>query len=192
MMYYIYDTDGYYVVTVDADVAPEKSTTIAPELKDGYWAHFNGTAWEDEKIPATAEDIVGLSFPAPPADPMDENQKDTATQHQSILRSICDRIIAGDPHARKVVKDGVITIVAVTDADLEAEHLEELFTSLRAERDKRLAETDYLLSADYPIDADKLEAVKTYRQSLRDLPSQEGAPWDGGGEGTPWPVLSLS
>ena len=42
---------------------------------------------------------------------------------------------------------------------------------------------------DYPISADALSAVKAYRQTLRDLPGQEGAPWDGGGELTPWPEL---
>ncbi|MDY0204729.1 MAG: phage tail assembly chaperone [Desulfovibrio desulfuricans] len=31
--------------------------------------------------------------------------------------------------------------------------------------------------------------IKAYRQFLRDLPAQEGAPWDGGGELTPWPEL---
>ena len=28
----------------------------------------------------------------------------------------------------------------------------------------------------------------TYIQELRDLPAQPGAPWDGGGDATPWPV----
>lgn len=63
------------------------------------------------------------------------------------------------------------------------------FERLRAERDQRLAATDYLLMQDYPLDDTRKEAVRLYRQSLRDLPSQEGAPWDGGGEATPWPEL---
>ena len=63
------------------------------------------------------------------------------------------------------------------------------FERLRAERDRRLDETDYLLMADYPLAEDAGAVVKAYRQSLRDLPSQEGAPWDGGGEETPWPVI---
>lgn len=63
------------------------------------------------------------------------------------------------------------------------------FERLRAERDQRLAATDYLLMEDYPLDDTRKEAVRLYRQALRDLPSQEGAPWDGGGEATPWPEL---
>ena len=63
----------------------------------------------------------------------------------------------------------------------------ELFRMLREKRDAKLGETDFLLSADYPITPEKLEAVKAFRQALRDLPSQPGAPWDGGAEQTPWP-----
>ncbi|MBQ9407560.1 MAG: phage tail assembly chaperone [Desulfovibrio sp.] len=63
------------------------------------------------------------------------------------------------------------------------------FASLRKARDAKLAATDYMLAADYPIAEDKLTTVKAYRQALRDLPAVEGAPWDGGGSATPWPVM---
>ena len=62
------------------------------------------------------------------------------------------------------------------------------FERLRSERDRRLAATDYLLMPDYPISDDQRAVVQAYRQALRDLPSQSGAPWDGGGESTPWPA----
>ena len=62
------------------------------------------------------------------------------------------------------------------------------FERLRAERDRRLAATDYLLMQDYPLDNTHKEAVQAYRQALRDLPAQDGAPWDGGGKETPWPA----
>ena len=61
------------------------------------------------------------------------------------------------------------------------------FERLRAERDRRLSATDYLLMPDYPLNDTLKGAVQTCRQALRDLPAQEGAPWDGGGEETPWP-----
>lgn len=63
----------------------------------------------------------------------------------------------------------------------------ELFTQLRAIRDGRLAATDKYFVPDFPINAENLAQVKAYRQALRDLPAQEGAPWDGGGDETPWP-----
>ena len=64
-----------------------------------------------------------------------------------------------------------------------------VFASLRAERDSRLDATDYLLMPDYPLSDEQRAVVQAYRQALRDLPAQPGAPWDGGGEGTPWPEL---
>lgn len=65
---------------------------------------------------------------------------------------------------------------------------EQLFSALRAARDARLSATDKYLLPDYPITADALAQVKIYRAELRALPGQAGAPWDGGGEETPWPA----
>lgn len=63
------------------------------------------------------------------------------------------------------------------------------FERLRSERDQRLAATDYLLMPDYPLSDDQRTVLQLYRQALRDLPSLEGAPWDGGAEDTPWPEM---
>ena len=63
-----------------------------------------------------------------------------------------------------------------------------LFAALRSARDARLASTDKMLLPDYPIGADALPLVKAYRAALRDLPDAPGAPWDGGGTSTPWPI----
>lgn len=65
---------------------------------------------------------------------------------------------------------------------------EELLTRLRNIRDSKLSSTDKYLLADFPISPEKLEEIKVYRQILRDITQQEGAPWDGGGELTPWPI----
>lgn len=67
---------------------------------------------------------------------------------------------------------------------------EELAASVRAERDRRLATTDYLVMPDYPLSTDKLEEIKAYRQALRDLPQQPGFPWNGPDDpACPWPVI---
>jgi hypothetical protein len=68
---------------------------------------------------------------------------------------------------------------------------EELFTQLRQKRDEKLSATDFYFMADYSADEETLAKVKAYRQALRDLPEQDGAPWDGGGEATPWPTLEI-
>lgn len=78
-------------------------------------------------------------------------------------------------------KGAVVTEPALTTA--------ELFSRLRAIRDSKLSSTDKYLLPDYPISTDSLAFVKIYRDALRDLPEQPGAPWDGGGELTPWPEL---
>ena len=65
----------------------------------------------------------------------------------------------------------------------------EMGAAIRAERDRRIAATDYLVMPDYPMATDALAAVKTYRQTLRDLPARDGFPWDGDIAAAPWPAL---
>lgn len=65
---------------------------------------------------------------------------------------------------------------------------EELSERLRNITASRLAETDMYGMADYP-DNEKRAAFRAYRAELRELNHQEGAPWDGGGDETPWPVI---
>lgn len=78
---------------------------------------------------------------------------------------------------------------ALAEAEAFYNSEEQRFVRLRAERDRRLAATDFYLAADYPIEADKLEKIKAYRQALRDLPEQEGAPWTD--DTIPWAVLDI-
>lgn len=66
---------------------------------------------------------------------------------------------------------------------------QEKFILLRGMRDGKIAATDYLIMPDYPLPEEKKAGVLAYRQALRDLPAQSGAPWDGGGEATPWPEI---
>lgn len=54
--------------------------------------------------------------------------------------------------------------------------LEVLAENARSERDRRIAETDYYMMPDYPSDPNNIEEMKAYRQSLRDIPKQEGFP----------------
>lgn len=61
--------------------------------------------------------------------------------------------------------------------------VQELASMVRSQRDAKLSDTDYLVVPDYPISPEDLEAVKGYRQALRDIPEQSGFP-----KNVQWPV----
>lgn len=74
---------------------------------------------------------------------------------------------------------------------------EELFTRLREERSKLLTEYDQKIAQldrlirehpDYATYSIQRAEWDAYATALCNLPSQEGAPWDGGGPETPWPT----
>ena len=72
------------------------------------------------------------------------------------------------------VIDGVEKTAAEQEAEYKASKDAEQAKNVRSERDKKLAETDWTQVADAPVD----KAVwATYRQSLRDVTTQEGFPW---------------
>ena len=54
--------------------------------------------------------------------------------------------------------------------------VEQWESSVRAERDSLLAESDYFVMPDYPASEKDLGAVRQYRQSLRDISKQSGFP----------------
>lgn len=70
-------------------------------------------------------------------------------------------------------EDGTRRFQIVKSPEPTADELEE---QARQKRDSLISQTDYLLMADYPISAEDLEAVKKYRQALRDVPQQKGFP----------------
>ena len=47
---------------------------------------------------------------------------------------------------------------------------------VRSQRDRLIAETDYLAMSDYPLSEEDRGIVTAYRQALRDVPTQEGFP----------------
>lgn len=53
---------------------------------------------------------------------------------------------------------------------------EDYASEARKKRNALIAETDYLVMPDYPLDEDRKAAVLAYRQALRDVPEQAGFP----------------
>jgi hypothetical protein len=80
----------------------------------------------------------------------------------------------GDRYITELEKEGAkrrFQIVAVPEPTTE-----EIAAQVRAKRDALLAETDFLMMPDYPLGEEDATALKTYRQGLRDVPTQEGFP----------------
>lgn len=86
--------------------------------------------------------------------------------------------------------DGLIELSEEEIAALNNPPVEELSTLLRNATEQRLVATDKYATADYPNNALR-ETMLAYRAELRALNHQPGAPWDGGGELTPWPELPV-
>ncbi|WP_285906770.1 tail fiber assembly protein [Pseudodesulfovibrio pelocollis] len=82
------------------------------------------------------------------------------------------------------VKDGLVyreqIVTAVVDEEARDAALAE---SVRAERDRLLAECDWTQLADVPLDALEIGLWADYRQALRDVPGQAGFPG-----AVEWPV----
>lgn len=53
---------------------------------------------------------------------------------------------------------------------------EQLASRIRMRRDSIISRTDFYVQPDYPSAPEGLEAVKAYRQALRDIPEQSGFP----------------
>jgi len=86
-------------------------------------------------------------------------------------------------------KDGVEQVAgkwvwkwSISEMDDEAKAAKDAAqaTAVRADRDRRLADSDWTQVADAPVNQ---AAWATYRQGLRDVPAQAGFPWD-----ITWPV----
>ena len=99
----------------------------------------------------------------------------TRDGHAALLagQSAGQRIEA-DEHGRPVLRDA-----PALDNDALAD-------AARTRRDALITVTDYLLMPDYPISAEQLAEVRTYRQALRDVPLQAGFP-----QTIDWPALPI-
>lgn len=87
-----------------------------------------------------------------------------------------DRYIKEIEPQNGVLRFQIVTVPEPTDDDLASQ--------VRAERDMKIAETDYYMMPDYPADPETLEVVKNYRKALRDITLQSGFPRD-----VEWPVV---
>jgi len=133
-----------------------------------------------------------VAFPksGPPADWMTENSVMPVTLSRSY-DPMTQKSTSVDPY----IEDNVVylhKIEALTDSEKTAAQTEannRQAESQRTERNRRLAETDWMACSDVTMSND----WKTYRQALRDLPTHSNWPnlkvpdMDGSGDND-WPV----
>ncbi|ATD82862.1 hypothetical protein CNY67_14440 [Desulfovibrio sp. G11] len=93
--------------------------------------------------------------------------------------------------------EGAVTSIPPKTAE---EMIAERACNVREERDARIREVRWLIERHRDeqderratsLSMGQYQALLTYIQALRDVPAQSGFPWDGGGDGTPWPVKPL-
>ena len=150
---------------------------------------------KDNKIESMGEHrelFSKVSFPAtgPSSDWMTENSVMPVTMSRSYDR-MTQKSTSVDPY----IEDNVVylhKIESLTDSEKTAAQTEEtnrVAGLQRQERNRRLAETDWMACSDVTMSND----WKTYRQALRDLPTHSNWPnlkvpdMDGSGDND-WPV----
>ena len=150
---------------------------------------------KDNKIETIGEHrelFKNVAFPksGPPADWMTENSVMPVTLSRSY-DPMTQKSTSVDPY----IEDNVVylhKIESLTDSEKTAAQTEannRQAESQRTERNRRLAETDWMACSDVTMSND----WKTYRQALRDLPTHSNWPnlkvpdMDGSGDND-WPV----
>lgn len=179
---YKFDASGFFeheltVQVMDGNVLmPPSCTLIAPfgdEGEDGSkFYRFTGDAWAAELKPTCAAECVGLVI-----------SHTTTTPHDEEMRELIRKFSQEEGYCEKRGEDLSWSLEKIPEKT-EEEKLTEARQSVRSKRDSLISDTDYLLCADYPISAEDLKAVKAYRQALRDVPQQEGFPFE-----VVWPEL---
>ena len=170
---YKFDASGFFeheltVQVMDGQLVPPSCTLIAPfgdEGEDGSkFYRFTGDAWAAELKPTCAADLVGVVV-----------SHHSQTPHDIEMRSLIQKFAQEEGYREKRGEDLSWSVEKIPEKTPE-EKLAETEEEVRSKRDRLIADTDYLLMNDYP--SEDLESVKAYRQALRDVPQQDGFPYE--------------
>ena len=112
MMYFIYDTDNYFIGNADCETQPEHSTTVVPLLDADYYSRFNGTEWVNEKKPTCADDLNDITVP----DISDETVD--ASNHEKELYALFNQYLDDKHHIVVNVSDKTVTFKAYTPEEI--------------------------------------------------------------------------
>ena len=93
------------------------------------------------------------------------------TLHVQIPDGMDKDVVRAVPVETQVNEETVVSITFEDDPDKVEVKLQQLWVSFRADRNRRLAETDWAMTVDSPLSSTMQTAVREYRQALRDLPT---------------------
>lgn len=181
---YRFDDAGYFehelsVQVIDGEALMPPSTTVLCPWGEGakddkVFYRFSDGKWGTEAKPTCAADLVGVVV-----------SHQSQTPRDIEMRSLIQKFSQEERYRERRGEDMSWAVEKIPEKT-EAEKREDAEKSVRAKRDSLISETDYLLASDYPISAEDLEAVKVYRQALRDVPQRAGFPFD-----VVWPDLPV-
>lgn len=100
----------------------------------------------------------------------------TETNHGTPEKPMMETILSDVSMPYITEADYQMALSEAWQGEVTVEEVPETADEIRARRDRLLAATDWAVLPDSPLDAQSLEAVKTYRQALRDVPQQEHFP----------------
>ncbi len=138
-------------------------------------ASNGGPTWDtttDEILDSLGADVV---FEGP--------QATGGTVYQYSMRQGVEQVggkwytkyVLGPIFTDTTAEDGTVTTAAQHEAAYKAQKDAEQAKAVRADRNKRLTDTDWTQLADAPVNS---VAWSNYRQALRDVPSQDGFPFN--------------
>lgn len=93
------------------------------------------------------------------------------------------KYVLGPIFTDTTAEDGTVTTAAQHEAAYKAMKDAEQANSVRADRNKRLADTDWVVIKNLELNQNIPGVWEVYRQALRDVPAQSGFPWN-----VTWPV----
>lgn len=100
----------------------------------------------------------------------------TETNHGTPEKPMMETVLSDVSMPYTTETDYQMALSEAWQGEVTVEEGPETADEIRARRDRLLAATDWAVLPDSPLDAQSLEAVKTYRQALRDVPQQEHFP----------------
>lgn len=179
---YRFDDAGYFehelsVQVIDGEALMPPSTTVLCPWGEGakddkVFYRFSDGKWGTEAKPTCAAECVGVVI-----------SHTTTTPHDEEMRELIRQFSQEEGYREKRGEDLSWAVEKIPEKT-EEEKLADAEEQIRSKRDSLISDTDYLLMDDYPISSEDLEAVKAYRTALRDVPQQEGFPYD-----VVWPEL---